>query len=244
MGKYYKANPWVIPKVPQALKNLFVAHGHMVHLERNSVIAGTLRTVMDFENAPPCSLNDLIYLKSGLMAQAYETYDENKPLAISIVLPDRMVNYASYMGIDNSSEVLFALRKSEILYLSRDEFDRCCSKNIENLITSYCMQCIASDYDAFTCMFTCDAEKRLFFLFRSLIDSFCSADLISAPAEADRFVKIPIKLSYLELSYVMYTTPKTIERLMSKWIKKGYIKNEKDALYISPAIFSELRKFD
>lgn len=232
VGKYYKSNPWVIPGVPKSLENIFIKYGKSVRVKRNTAVAGVFATVKEYMGPPPCTPTDMIYLKSGMLGQAYEIYDANKPMAISIVLPGRMVNYAAYLRIDNSKEVLITLKNSEILYLSADEFEMH-TREIKETVRHYCMQCVASDYDAFTCMFTCDTEKRVAYFYKSLVDTF-------EPAAENGWMRISVKLSYSVLASVMYTTKKTIERLMPVWQDNGWIKLDKEATHIHASLFEEL----
>ncbi|MCL1046543.1 Crp/Fnr family transcriptional regulator [Shewanella electrodiphila] len=212
MGRYYESTPWVIPEAPLELISFLKSFGKMVSFNKGEVISGPL------VNASSCNVDQLIFLESGMLSQCYNTHDINKPKSISLVLPNRILNYLSFMGICNNKENIIALRKS-IVYKIPIELAHKLIKNEQDkmeMFNQYFMACIASDYDGFTCMFTCNTEKRLAFLFNSLAMSF-NCDI------KGEWSNIPLKLSYSELSAVMYTTQKTIERIIPEWKLKGYI---------------------
>ncbi|USD37537.1 Crp/Fnr family transcriptional regulator [Ferrimonas sp. SCSIO 43195] len=222
MSNYYDTTPWVIPATEKSITELFLCFGERVKVKRRETVAGPTLCGNKLNS------DKMLYLHSGLLAQTYVTHDANKPYAISLVLPGRVINYCGYMGIDTCSESVIALRDSEVFMLPIDEVRNRVKERteLENEIQSYCMSCIASDYDAFTCMFTCDTEKRLAHLFKSLAQSF-NCDL------KNEWINIPLKLSYSELSYVMYTTKKTIERILPNWRERGIVRDYKNGFEIN-----------
>ena len=221
MGNYYKTTPWIIPSAFRQLEDLFTQHGKSFSFSKGDIIAGPL------VSGEKIRLNQMIYLESGLLSQCFITHNPNKPKAMSLVLPSRVINYTGYMGFDTSSENLIALRNSQVYTMDIEAVRESAKKlGFEEQLKSYCMKCIASDFDAFTCMFTCETEKRLGFFFQSLIDS------LSCNKDSD-WALIPIKLSYGEISSVMYTTKKTIERIIPDWKQRGIIIFEDDSIKIN-----------
>ncbi|HAW57788.1 MAG TPA: hypothetical protein DCX03_02035, partial [Bacteroidales bacterium] len=220
MGKYYKTTPWVIPELPQSLKNIFKKNGKKISIRKNQVISGNDETAL-FSNT-----EKLIYIDSGLLGQAYKTYCVNKPYAMSIVLPGRMVNYLHYLEIDNSGDIILALRKSDIFTMTKSQFDGITEKDLKDEMVRYCKKAVTSDFDAMCCMFTCDTPQRLAYFLKALAESFYD-DISTMP-----LVEIPLKLSYAEMSYIMHTTIRTIERLLPKWRSMGYISTRRNSLII------------
>ncbi|MCD8552376.1 Crp/Fnr family transcriptional regulator [Seleniivibrio sp.] len=225
MGKYYKSTPWIVPAAPNELARIFYKYGDFVNYPKNSVIA-------DGETL----LTDIIFLKSGLLSQVYRTYDVNKPKAISIVLPKRIINYAFYLRIENDKEAVEVLRKSDVLKIPADKYRSLVKQyNLEEAMLNHCIGCIASDYDAFTCMFTCCAEIRLVYFIKSLVQSLLPEYEI--PAQQSEWIEIPLKLTYQELSYVMFTTLKTIERIMHEWHKSDFIRYGHGKIIVNCKLF-------
>lgn len=211
MPLFYQATPWLIPQLDQNLAEVFHRIGFFYHVEKNSLLHAT--------NLKGNG-ETLTFLQDGLLGQSYDMDDPNRPHTISLVLPGRMINYAAYLGIDNSQENVLILRDSDVwtcqLSDMKTELDKL---DLHQAFLDYCIKCVASDYSAFTCMFSCTTEVRLAHLFRSLINSLqCQY--------TDKNVFIPLKLTYIELSYVMHSSKKTIERIFAKWHKENVISND------------------
>lgn len=232
MGKYYKTTPWVIPEMPLSIKNIFRKYGKNQFVKKNTLLSGNCI------NAQFPNTERLIYLESGLLGQAYETYSLNKPYAMSVVLPGRMVNYLSYLDIDNSGDNIIVLRNSSIYCMTKSEFDKIANNEEKLMMVKQCKASITSDFDGLCCMFTCDTPKRLAYLFKALVEGFYG-DITGMSS-----MKIPIKLSYAEMSYVMYTTIRTIERLLPKWRELGYIETGKNYTIVYSKLFDVMDELE
>lgn len=151
----------VRPETPDELKAFFKSHGDLLVVRRGEVVCGKV------VNSAPYGLDDLIYIESGFLAQAYFTSNPNKPKAISVALKCRVLNYASFLGFDNRGENLIAKKKSALYAIKRHVLEALLAQEPRflQLLQTYCIACVASDYDAFTCMFTCDVEERILYFF-------------------------------------------------------------------------------
>lgn len=227
MALFYETTPWLIPKADDRLIELFRRKGTFYTLNKGSVLSA-LNTKGDGHN--------ITMVQSGLLAQCYDTDDKSKPHAISLVLPGRIINYFDYLGIDNRNEKILVLRDTDVRICRLDTLHKALKEEgLEEEYRKYCMACIGSDYGAFTCMFSCQTEERLGHLFLSLARS------IECRTEGDE-LHIPLKLTYTELSYIMFSTVKTIERIMAKWHKEGVLISEKGGFCLSLSYLRKLTK--
>ncbi|GGZ15592.1 Crp/Fnr family transcriptional regulator [Shewanella fodinae] len=212
VNELYSHTPWLIPEIEEEVFEFVKKYSNRVHLKSSDIIFGHQNTG-DIKNK-----DSVILVEKGLLCQAIHTDDVNKPMAITIILPKRMLNYCGYLGMAVTSETVYALRESDVYVISIKVLEHHLEQNyrIKEAIKTYCVKCIASDYETFACMFTKMTEKRLATFFLSLARSI-------GVKEDNEFSYIPIKLSYQELSYLMYSTTKTIERIMPLWKKMGII---------------------
>lgn len=218
MPLYYDTTPWLIPEAGAELRNLFYKIGRRIKLDRGSLMQA---------EALKGDGRSITLLESGLLGQSYTMRSPSKPYTMSLVLPGRIINYFAYLGIDNKNEEVLILRNSTVLTCRLDELKRALEEDgLDGAYHEYCMACIASDYGAFTCMFAFEAEERLAHLFLSLSKSLdCT--------RTEGCVHIPLQLTYAELSYVMHSNVKTIERIFAKWHKSGVLKSEKEGFLVS-----------
>ena len=226
MGKFYNSTPWVIPQAPQEIQDFFKSHGKKIIVERNTFVCSynALYT--------PCKLDSLIYVESGRLSQGYITDNVNKPHAFSLILPGRVLNYTHYMGFTNRQENIYTKRKSVLYYLDLGEFKNILKNNglLQTLMHSYCTACIASDYDAFTCMLSCSVEKRLSYFLLALVNTY------DVQCEQGWF-QIPLKLSYKDISEIVYSSTKMIERIIPSWIDRGVMTMARRSIKIHESVF-------
>lgn len=220
MKKFYDTNPWVIPAASDEIAELFLNHGERVTFNRGQIVSGPTarRRLHEY----------MIYNHKGVMAQCYLTHDENKPQAISVTLPGRMINYLGFTGVDISQETVMCLRDSEAYLLPIDVLEAMTSKDLalHKVIFRYIHQCIATDYDGFTLMFTCNTSVRLAYFMLALAKNY------NGDSKEEK-QSIPLKLSHAELSYVMFTSVKTIDRIMPIWKSQGIIETKADTTIIN-----------
>lgn len=95
------------------------------------------------------------------------------------------------------------------------------------------MDCIASDYGAFMLMFSTQTEERLGHFLLSLAES------LGCRPKGD-VLFVPLKLTYTELSYVMHSTVKTIERILAKWHQAGALSSNRDGFTLSLRFFKDV----
>ncbi|USD37540.1 Crp/Fnr family transcriptional regulator [Ferrimonas sp. SCSIO 43195] len=220
MNRFYDTNPWVIPAAPKHIADFFINNGERLSFKKGQVVSGPTarRKLQDY----------MIYNHSGIMAQCYLTHDENKPQAISLTLPGRVINYLGFIGINISKETIMCLRDTEAYILPITFLKEYVSKHesMREEIYGYIHKCIATDYDGFTLMFTCDTSIRLAYFFLALANNYNERS-------NDEIQCIPLKLSHAELSYVMFTSVKTIDRIMPTWKSQGVIETRADTTIIN-----------
>lgn len=211
-SKLYSHTPWLIPEIEEEVFELARKKSTKFHLKSSEIIFGRQNTG-EIKNR-----DCVIFVENGLLCQAIHTDDVNKPTAISITLPRRMLNYCGYLGMAVTSETVYALRESDVFVISIESLKKQLENNhrLSEAIINYCVKCVASDYETFACMFTKMAEKRLAIFFLSLAKSI-------GINNGNNYYFIPIDFSYQELSQVMYSTTKTIERIVPIWKRKGVL---------------------
>jgi CRP-like cAMP-binding protein len=225
MPLYYETTPWLIPKADDRLAGLCRREGFFYTLAKGSVLQA--------KNAQGDGRN-IILTQSGLIGQTYEMKDPARPHTISLVLPGRILNYSGYLGIDNRCEKLLILRDSDVWICRLEAFRQALEREgLSELFHKYCIDCVASDYGAFMCMFSCEAEQRLAHLFESLSRS------LPCRTEGD-MLHIPLRLTYAEMSYVMHSTVKTIERIVAKWHRCGALSADADGFVVSRSHLDKL----
>lgn len=212
VNKLYSHTPWLIPELENEVFEFAKKYSNRVHLKSSDIIFGHQ------SNGVIKNRDSVILVENGLLCQAIHTDDVNKPVAISITLPRRMLNYCGYLGMPVTSETAYALRDSDVFVVSIKVLEQNLENNdrLKEVFRNYCMKCIASDYETFACMFTKMTEKRLAIFFLSLARSI-GIDV------GENISYIPINFSYLELSQIMYSTTKTIERIIPLWKLKGIV---------------------
>lgn len=220
--KRYSQTPWFIPEIDEDLLEFVKEHSNRVHLNPSDVILGSLCSG-EIRNK-----DCVIFTETGLLCQTIHVDDVNKPTATSITLPKRMLNYCGFLGMNTNSETVYALRASDVLIISINKLEKLLNlePRLKECMRNYCIKCIASDYETFVCMFTQTTEKRLAIFLLSLASSI--GDIVD-----ENSILVPINLSYHELSQVMYSTSKTIERIMPIWKRNGVISSCKNGMLLN-----------
>lgn len=226
MGKFYNSTPWVIPQAPQELQALFRRDGKKLTVERNVFVCSYDAVYT------PCDLDCMIYVDSGLLTQGYITDNINKPHAFSLILPGRVLNYTHYMGFANRQENIYTKRKSVIYCLELGQLREKLAQDevLQEMMHNYSVSCVAADYDAFTCMLSCNVEKRLAHFLLSLVNTY------QICCEDDWF-HIPLRLSYKDISEIVYSSAKMIERIIPSWIEQGIIRMSGRSTKVHQSVF-------
>lgn len=225
MAQYYDTTPWLIPKADDRLAALFRQHGSFFSVKKGSML-DAINIKGDGHN--------VTFLQAGLLGQCYDTGEPGRPHAISIVLPGRIINYFDYLGIDHQAEKFMVLRNSDVWICRLDTLKAALKEEgLEELYHRYCMDCIASDYGAFMLMFSTQTEERLGHFLLSLAES------LGCRPKGD-VLFVPLKLTYTELSYVMHSTVKTIERILAKWHQADALSSNRDGFTLSLRFFKDV----
>ncbi len=226
-----KPVPWIVPKLSKPLVDIFIKYGKKVTYKKDSIIIHE-KEIMDF----------LFYIKSGIISQAVVNFSLNKPLAMNIFIPGRMMGYLNFFTGTNSPRRITALDRSEIIILDFDMMECIIDSDMElyKRLVNYCELCDRSELNGMIGLFSMSTEDRLRFLFTNIL---CAYGYSFDESMDNEWVKVPISIRRDDIIKIIYTSKITLDRLFANWVKSSFLMRDGRHYYIKPANLREIYKW-
>lgn len=214
--------PWITPGLPHEFVEIFRREGVSKIYKKDAIVIDENHE-MDY----------FLYIKYGVLSQAVVNFNLNKPLAMNIFTPGRMMGYLNFFTGLNSPRRIICLEKSEILVVSFDEMRRIVESDfaLYKSFVGYCELCGRSELNGMIGLFTSSAEDRLRVLFTSILSS---VDYDFEKCREEDWVKLPVNLRRDDIIKIIYTSKLTLDRILSQWTKEGLTRREGKNYYVRP----------
>ena len=203
MRQIFNEPPWILPKEPKEIRDIYFKHGRLCRIKTNSILkcGGEERK--------------LFYLKSG-MCMYIANFNLDKPRVIGVLIKDRAMGDISCITKERVNVTTYAKKGSVILTLPANVLTEYIQNDIviSNLMLQTFIKKHQCTLEGVFAGYSLCPEERLKSFFRSLAKSF----EINTP----KWISIPIKISNEELGMIINATRVTVSRIKSSWIKKGF----------------------
>ena len=208
--------PWINPALPASLKAIIYANGQKVLYKKDEV------ALYEYEK-----MDKLLFIEKGLFGQAIiNLRDDNKPFAMNLFTPDRLMGFLSLYSGSSSARRIMTLQDSVVISISHNIILPLLENNFSLYrdMACYCELCSRSELSGMVGLFTMTAEDRLRLLFVILL---CSAGYIFDKNNTDEWVRLPYSLRRRDIQKIIYSSQITLDRLFSEWNKKGFIQKDR-----------------
>lgn len=174
-------------------------------------------------------------IESGLLCKAIYNNSINKNTAFSLLIPGRLLGTSYYMSTEKSNLYVKALRNTEIITVPFEFVDdlMLSDKRFMKLIHRQFSVDWESDLEGLASLSFFTPEEKLKILFKVLMLSY-DTDF------SQEWVKLPLRLSYTEMSNVIYTTRLTVIRIINHWKAEGAYRQEDQDRYVKSSFLNDV----
>lgn len=233
MSFFEQGKAWFSPILEGYQKSLVPTDAESVIVKKGGVIVAE-------EDYP----DKLIYIKSGVILQQTVNEIANKPFAaVNVNIPGSMTARMTFLVKHSASVRISAIRKSEVIIIPFHSMRKRLAEdfNLYNEFINYASFCDRSAFLSLKSISMVDIEHRL----KTFLLMCILAHGIKVPTCAeDRWIKVPIKFSRNEISFITYVTRLTVDRLLSKWIKEELYYSDSSGFYVNARLFSLYNEFE
>lgn len=233
MSFFQQGKAWFGPVLEGRLKSF-------IPKDTQSVTVKKGETIVTEEDYP----DKLIYLKSGLLLQQTVNEIANKPFAVTnINIPGSMTARMTFVVKYSAAVRISAIKKSEVIIIPYHTVRKRLAEDFDlyNEFIDYAAFCDRSAFLSLKSISMVDIEHRL----KTFLLMCILAYGITVPScTEDKWIKMPVKFSRNELSFITYVTRLTVDRLLSKWMKDGLYHSDGADFYVNYRLFSLYDEFE
>lgn len=216
------AKPWVPPLMKGRIKSFIYKNGAIKKYKKGAVLVNE----DDY-------LTDIFILKKGILSNSIIHHELNKSfMACGIRLPGHISGYTTFILREPAPVRITALSSVEVACVSFDAMDVFLdeSPELKAVFLRHCGKCLRSEIDTLLAVVTLTAEERFWILMAAILST-----TDSIPVNKDGWLYLPFKISREAMSYLLYVSIVTIDRLYAALIKNNLIRREKGQYALSAA---------
>lgn len=222
MRQVFHQKPWIYPKDPLALRQLYHSHGRLVHYKKGTIIKNRGES------------QKLFHLVKG-MCMYYANYAEGSPRALSLILPERTMGDITCITKERVNVTSIVIRDADILVIPPDILLSSMEQNAQ-LATQICQHMVAkqeSSLEAIIANATCEPAMRLKILLKSILLEY-QQDI------ADGWHVLPLVMTHEEYAEIINVTRVTISRILTHWQSEQLIRRENKRIIVNSHLFDDI----
>lgn len=222
MRQVFHQKPWIYPKDPVELQQIYHANGRVIHYKRGTIIKNRGET------------QKLFYLVKG-MCMYYANYAEGSPKALSLILPERTMGDITCVTKERVNVTSIVIRDATVLAIPPDILLSSMLHDAQ-LAIKICQHLLAkqeSSLEAIITNTTCEPVMRLKILLKSILLEFQNDVVIG-------WQTLPLILTHEEYAEMINVTRVTISRILSHWQTESLIRRENKKIIVHHSLFSDI----
>ncbi|GAB1535405.1 hypothetical protein ADMFC3_10360 [Geovibrio sp. ADMFC3] len=210
MKSYYMALPWIARNTSGIITETFKTIGKFSKLKKNTVVLSQERL-----------FDKYVYVESGLLGQTTNDVSLKKPSIMGLIPPGRMFGPTPIARKAVSITNFYAMRESTVYIVRQDDLLRYMEDKpaVKEEFLLATISRLHTHIEKFAVAAMLTPKERLQLFFKVILISY-EIDL------AAKWLRLPVNLSIIEFSNIVYTTEQMLAKIFMQWKKDGLLKRE------------------
>lgn len=206
--------PWIPPILPVRIREEFMKHGKRNIIPRKKMVHDELKE--------PDPLSMVI---SGVLSHGVINDELEKPIAISLIPPERMTGWSTFFSRIRMPAKTAALEKAELISVSYAKLYNIIINDTEllNIFSQYQEKGNKTDLYGMLSIMTVSVEER----FKMLCASTMIANSFNFEQNPlNTWYTLPYRFTRQNIAHIVYASNVSIDRLLARWTKEGALKRD------------------